>query len=86
MYSVFSPSVVSLDGSLHDQESRKKVDEDSPDPGRHQVSLRRPEVNVEHHDRHADAEKSRSLIHEENVYNHQSDEKIRKHYPGIRKS
>lgn len=46
MCAVFSPSVVSLDGSLHDQKSREKVDEDSPDPGRHQVSLRRPEVNV----------------------------------------
>ena len=67
MYSVFSPSVVSLDGSLHDQKSREQVDEDSPDPRRHQVSLRRPEVNVKHHDRHADAEKSKILIQEENI-------------------
>ena len=57
MYFVFSPSVVSLDGSLHDQKSREKVDEDSPDPRWHQVSLRRPEVNVKHHDCYANAEK-----------------------------
>ena len=45
-----------LDGSLHDEEPGEEVDEDSPHPGRHQVSLGRPEVDVEHHHRHADAE------------------------------
>ena len=43
-------------GSPHDQQPGQDVYEDSPDPGRHGVSLRAPEVDVEHHHRHADAE------------------------------
>ena len=49
------PVAVGLHGPLHDEEPGQQVDEDPPDPGRHQVGLRRPEVDVEHHDRHADA-------------------------------
>ena len=52
-----SPVVLlALDRPLHDQEPGQKVDEDSPHPGRHQVGLRGPEVDVEHHHRHTDAE------------------------------
>ena len=49
------PVAVGLHGPLHDEEPGQQVDEDPPDPGRHQVGLGRPEVDVEHHDRHADA-------------------------------
>ena len=47
------PLVMSLHWSLHHQESRQEMDEDSPDPGRHEVCLRRAEVNVEDHNCHA---------------------------------
>ena len=50
------PPLLSLDGSLHDQQPGQEVDEDPPDPGRHQVGLRGPEVDVEYHHSHADAE------------------------------
>ena len=46
---------VGLHGPLHDEEPGQQVDEDPPHPGRHQVGLGRAEVDVEHHDRHADA-------------------------------
>ena len=40
----------------HDQQPGQDVDEDSPDPGSHGVGLGGPEVDVEHHHRHTDAE------------------------------
>ena len=49
------PVAVGLHGPLHDEEPGQQVDEDPPHPGRHQVGLGRAEVDVEHHDRHADA-------------------------------
>ena len=48
--------LLSLDGSLHDEQPWQEVDENSPDPGRHQVSLRRSEVDVENHHGDADTE------------------------------
>ena len=48
--------LLSLDGSLHDKQPGQEVDENSPDPGRHQVSLGRPEVDVENHHGDADTE------------------------------
>ena len=48
--------MLSLDGSLHDEQPWQEVDENSPDPGRHQVSLRRSEVDVENHHGDADTE------------------------------
>ena len=42
--------------SPHYQQSGQDVDEDSPDPGRHGVGLRRPEVDVENHHGDADTE------------------------------
>lgn len=39
-------------GPLHDEESRQYVDEHPPHPGRHFVCLGRPEVDVEHQNRH----------------------------------
>ena len=40
----------------HDQQPGQDVYEDSPDPGSHGVGLGGPEVDVEHHHRHTDAE------------------------------
>ena len=40
----------------HDEQPWQDVDEDSPDPGGHRVSLRSPEMNVENHNGDADAE------------------------------
>ena len=88
---------MSLDWSLHDQESRQKVDEDPPHPGGHQVGLGRPEVDVEHNNGHTNAERytfscegvvsSEVLICVfEEKCNHQSNDKRRGNYPGIRKS
>ena len=48
--------MLSLHGSLHDKQPWQEVDENSPDPGRHQVSLGRPEVDVENHHGDADTE------------------------------
>ena len=45
--------LLSLDGPLHDEEPGQQVNEDPPHPGRHQVGLRGPEVDVE--DDHGDA-------------------------------
>ena len=42
--------------SPHHQQPGQDVDEDSPDPGRHGVGLRGPEVNVENHHGDADTE------------------------------
>lgn len=39
-------------GPLHDEEARQYVDEDSPYPWRHFMCLGRPEVDVEHQNRH----------------------------------
>ena len=44
----------SLERSLHDQKSWQEVDEDPPDPGRHQVGLRGPKVNIKDHNSHTD--------------------------------
>jgi hypothetical protein len=41
---------------LHREQAGKDVYEDAPDPGRHRVCLRRPEVDIEHDHCHADAE------------------------------
>ena len=38
----------------HGQQARQDVDKDPPDPGSHPVRLRRPKVNVQHDDGHAD--------------------------------
>ena len=46
--------LLSLDGPLHDEEPGQQVNEDPPHPGRHQVGLRGPEVDVE--DDHGDAD------------------------------
>ena len=46
--------LLSLDGPLHDEEPGQQVNEDPPHPGRHQVGLGGPEVDVE--DDHGDAD------------------------------
>ena len=61
------PVAVGLHGPLHDEEPGQQVDEDPPDPGRHQVGLGRPEVDVEHHDRDADAA-THHIQHQESKY------------------
>ena len=48
--------LLSLDGSLHDQQPWQEVNENSPDPGRHQVGLWGSEVDVENHHGDADTE------------------------------
>ena len=63
---------MSFDWSLHDQESRKKVNEDSSDPGGHQVGLGRPEVDVENHNSHTNAEKF--TFEDKHRDSHQSEE------------
>ena len=48
-------SVLVIDRSLHAEQPRQDVDEDPPHPGRHGVSLRGAEVDIEDHHRHHDA-------------------------------
>ena len=48
-------SVLVIDWSLHAEQPRQDVDEDPPHPGRHGVSLRGAEVDIEDHHRHHDA-------------------------------
>ena len=59
----------------HDQEPGQDVNEDSPDPGRHGVGLRRPEVDVENH--HGDADT-------EGVEDHREEDKLaeERHHQG----
>ena len=45
----------------HDEQPWQDVDEDSPDPGGHRVSLRGAEMNVENHHGHADAENGKKV-------------------------
>ena len=45
-----------IEGPPHDEQPWQDVDEDSPDPWRHRVGLRGPEMNVEYDDGHANTE------------------------------
>ena len=48
--------VILVGGPPHDQQPGQNVDEDPSDPGRHGVSLRGAEVDIEHHHRHTNTE------------------------------
>ena len=48
-------AILVIDRPLHAEQPGQDVDEDSADPGRHGVSLRGAEVDIEHHHRHHDA-------------------------------
>lgn len=41
-------------GPFHEEQLWQDLDENAVHPGRHSVGLRWPEMNIQHHDRHAD--------------------------------
>ena len=48
-------AILVIDRPLHAEQPGQDVDEDSADPGRHGVSLRGAEVDIEDHHRHHNA-------------------------------
>ena len=54
--SLIPVSILLVERPGHAQQPWQDVYEDSPHPGSHDVCLRTPEVDVEHHHRHTDAE------------------------------